>query len=85
MAEPGFAYFTPHRIGPHRGVRTAHDKLIEYFSEGDYWEYFDLTSDPLELRNRYEDPACQDRVQALKAELARLRQEYGDTESAPTS
>ena len=34
MAEPSFQYFTPHRVGPHRGVRTKRYKLIEYYSEG---------------------------------------------------
>ena len=44
MAEP-YEYFTPHRIGPHRGVRTDRYKLIEYYSEDDYWELFDLQAD----------------------------------------
>ena len=77
MAEP-FRYFTPHRVGPHRGVRTCRYKLIEYDGEGDYWELFDLEEDPNELVNRYEDPACADIVSDLKAELRRLREEYGD-------
>ena len=79
MAEPGFQYFTPHRVGPHRGVRTERYKLIQYFSEGDYWELFDLETDPDELDNRYADPACAGVVTELQAELTRLRQQYGDT------
>ncbi|MEE2657294.1 MAG: sulfatase [Candidatus Latescibacterota bacterium] len=78
MSEPGFRYFTSHRIGPHRGIRTHHDKLIEYHSEGDYWEYFDLNSDPHELVNRYDDPACAKRVAELARELSTLRLQYGD-------
>jgi len=77
MAEP-FRYFTPHRIGPHRGVRTWRHKLIEYYGEGEYWELFDLEEDPDELRNRYEDPAYQPVVTELKQELQNLRQQYGD-------
>ncbi len=50
MAEP-YCYFTPHRIGPHRGVRTGRYKLIEYYGEGDYWELFDLENDPDEMNN----------------------------------
>jgi arylsulfatase A-like enzyme len=79
MAEP-YQYFTPHRIGPHRGVRTEQYKLIEYYGEGDYWEMFDLKSDPNELKNVYCDPHYSEIVTELKRELQRLRHQYGDLE-----
>jgi arylsulfatase A-like enzyme len=79
MAEP-YRYFTPHRIGPHRGVRTERYKLIEYYSEGDYWELFDLREDPDELHNLYGDTRREALIAELKDELHRLRQMYGDTE-----
>ena len=79
MAEPGFQYFTPHRIGPHRGVRSSRYKLIEYFAEGpDVWEFFDLERDPDELINRYDDAESQHLVKKMKGELSRLRDQYGD-------
>ena len=79
MAEPGFQYFTPHRVGPHRGVRTSRYKLIEYFAEGpDVWELFDLERDPDELVNRYGDPGRQPLVTELKAELRHLQDQYDD-------
>ena len=78
MSDPAFAYFTPHRVSPHRGVRTSRYKLIEYFSEGDYWEFFDLQRDPNELNNRYSDPSVAETIAGLKKELARLRDQYGD-------
>lgn len=78
MAEP-YRYFTPHRIGPHRGVRTDRYKLIEYYGEGDYWELFDLERDPHELQNLYEDPNYAGLVAELKSELQRLRAQYADT------
>ena len=79
MAEPGFQYFTPHRIGPHRGVRSSRYKLIEYFAEGpDVWEFFDLERDPDELINRYDDAESQQLVKKMKGELSRLRDQYGD-------
>ncbi len=74
MADPSFQFFTPHRIGPHRGVRTATHKLIHYYAEGDYFELFDLTKDPNELNNIYSDTAAA----SLKKELERLRQYYRD-------
>jgi len=78
MSEPSFKYFTPHRIGPHRGVRTDRYKLIEYYAEGDYWELFDLQEDPNELRNVYDDSSNADLVAELKAELRRLQEQYQD-------
>ena len=77
MAEP-YRYFTPHRIGPHRGVRTQRYKLIDYYGEGDYWELFDLQEDPDERHNLYGNPRHGATVTALKEELGRLRQEYRD-------
>jgi arylsulfatase A-like enzyme len=79
MADPSFQYFTPHRIGPHRGVRTATHKLIHYYSEGNYWELFDLDKDPNELRNLYGQAGTEGVAGQLKAELERLRKQYGDT------
>lgn len=79
MAEP-YRYFTAHRIGPHRGVRTGRYKLIEYYSEGEYWELFDLKQDPNELKNLYGDPAYAALVADLKEDLRRLRGQYQDLE-----
>ena len=81
MAEP-YRYFTPHRIGPHRGVRTQRYKLIDYYGEGDYWELFDLQEDPDERHNLYGDPRHGATIAALKEELGRLRQEYRDGDRA---
>ncbi len=76
MADPSFQFFTPHRIGPHRGVRTRTHKLIHYYAEGDYWELFDLEKDPNELRNLYGAPGTERLTEELKGELARLREQY---------
>lgn len=76
MADPSFQFFTPHRIGPHRGVRTATHKLIQYYAEGDYWELFDLRADPNELTNLYGKPEAAAAQAELTAELARLRSHY---------
>ena len=78
LSDPSFQYFTAHRVGPHRGVRTERYKLIHYYSEGDYWELFDLQTDPNELKNLYGDPAYARLSENLKQELARLRTRYKD-------
>jgi arylsulfatase A-like enzyme len=77
MAEP-YQYFTPHRIGPHRGVRTDRYKLIEYYAEGDYWELFDLAHDPDELVNLYTAPDYAPIVATMTAKLHALRRQYAD-------
>ncbi|MEU5824774.1 sulfatase [Streptomyces sp. NPDC047803] len=80
-----------HHVQASYGVRTRTHKLIHYPGHGSgqpgardetrtpEWELFDLVTDPDELHNRYEDPAYQDLVRELTAELAALQRQYGDT------
>lgn len=78
MTDPSFQFFTPHRVSPHRGVRTERYKLIEYYRENGYWELFDLVKDPNELRNVAEDPAYANIRRDLAKELGRLRAQFRD-------
>ena len=48
-----------HNTRAHYGVRTMTHKLI-YFWKKDQWEFYDLTKDPDELHNLYNDPAQQE-------------------------
>lgn len=66
-----------HNTRAHYGVRTETEKLI-YFWKKEQWEYYDLESDPDEMRNLYGDPARQGAIQKLKSELARLKKELRD-------
>ena len=75
-------YFTAHRVGPHRGVRTDRYKLIEYYTEGDYWELFDLTDDPNELVNLYGTNRYDGITTRLKTELRGLQSLYGLSDDA---
>lgn len=79
MSDPSFQYFTPHRVSPHRGVRTERYKLIEYYAEDNYWELFDLAKDPNEERNEYGQADYAQITAELKQELSRLRELYRDT------
>ena len=45
MTDPSFQSGRP-TGRPNRGVRTDRYKLIEYYTEGNYWELFDLPRDP---------------------------------------
>ena len=71
----------------HVGIRTKKHKLIFYYGakyDGSYrtppaWELYDLTKDPAENVNVYDDPAYVDTVSDLKERLAALRTRIGDT------
>ncbi len=61
-------------------MRTAAAELIYYptWKNGPFWEYFDLTQDPREMRNLYHDPQRQKEVVALKGRLRALAGHYRD-------
>ena len=44
------------------------------------WELYDLRKDPHEMHNVHSDPAYADTVKQLKAQLAQLKQDCGDTD-----
>lgn len=67
----------PHHVQPHYGVRTARHKLIYFYQIGE-WELYDLEKDPHELTSIYDRPENAVLVRELKAELVRLRTQYGD-------
>ena len=68
-----------HNTRAHYGVRTETHKLI-YFWKKDQWEMYDLTVDPEELNNIYNDPAQAGTVAKLKNELYRLKKELQDND-----
>ena len=66
-----------HNTRAHYGVCTLTHKLI-YFWKKDQWELYDLTKDPNELKNIYSDPAQNELIEKLKAEMYRLKKELKD-------
>ncbi len=74
-----YEYPGPHSVRRHYGIRTDRYKLI-YFYEQDVnqWELYDLEEDPREMRSVYADPAYQDVVRKLKADLQAKRDQYRD-------
>jgi arylsulfatase A-like enzyme len=66
-----------HRVQAHVGVRTDRYKLISYYPV-DQWELFDLQHDPREMKSVYANPSYAGVVADLKAELERLRAQYGE-------
>jgi arylsulfatase A-like enzyme len=67
-----------HDTRAHYGIRTSTHKLIHYW-RANQWECYDLRSDPDELKNLYASPAAAPTVADLKARLARLQVDLGDT------
>ncbi len=57
-------------------VRTACDKYVRRYGEDD--EYYDLVSDPQERHNRIHDPACRERILALRERMLTWYQETCD-------
>ncbi|MCH2387905.1 MAG: DUF4976 domain-containing protein, partial [Opitutales bacterium] len=76
-----FNFFTAHRIGPHRGIRDDRYKLIEYYSDEEYWEFFDLETDPNELKNRYGDSEYKDVIDRMTKQLRETQASYLDSDT----
>jgi arylsulfatase A-like enzyme len=71
-----YEYPDPHRVRPHYGVVTDRYKLVHFYTpDVDYWELFDRSSDPHELRSVYEDPGYARVVKDLRQRLEVLRRE----------
>ena len=69
---------------PHYGVITDRFKLVHYYKpDVNDWELLDRQTDPLEVKNFYNDPAYAQTVKDLHAEVERLRKEVGETGDPP--
>lgn len=71
----------PHHVYPHFGIRTEKYKLVRFYGGIDSWELFDLTKDPHELKNIYNDQKNEKTIAALKLSLKKLIVEYKDAEA----
>lgn len=79
-----YRYYDPvHNVAPHFGVRTGRYTLARYFKTGE-WELFDRQTDPAQLHSVYAEPSEAATVATLKAELHRLRVEFGDAANEPS-
>jgi arylsulfatase A-like enzyme len=71
----------------HYGIRTRRYKLIYYYGllrmhrkPEECWELYDLSTDPREFVNQYDNPKYKDAIENLKRRLMELRRQYRDTE-----
>jgi uncharacterized sulfatase len=71
-----YEYPGVHSVKRHYGIRTERYKLIHFYNDCDEWEFYDLLSDPDELNNQMDDPACQDIISDLRKRLGKIRKRY---------
>ena len=85
-------HFAHHDNPAHYGIRTRDFKLIFFYglpldapgaekrATPPHWELYDLRNDPQEMNNLYGQPAHAETARQLKAQLAQLKQQIGDTD-----
>jgi arylsulfatase A-like enzyme len=79
-----YEYPGPHNVARHYGVVTDRYKLVRFYeSNTNYWELFDLKTDPKELTSVYGKPEYAAVQKDLETELTRLRAELKVTETDP--
>jgi len=64
----------PHNVAKHEGVRTDRYKLLHY-TDTDESELIDLTEDPHEYHNVYDDPAKAAVVEEIESQMADFRRQ----------
>lgn len=73
-----YEYPAEHQVMRHFGVRGERYKLIHFYHDKDFWELYDLETDPSELDNLYGRPGYEQVTENLKKELSRLQEKYDD-------
>ncbi|MBR2857080.1 MAG: sulfatase [Bacteroidales bacterium] len=75
-----YEYPAEHSVKRHYGIRTSDCKLIHFYNDIDQWEMYDMTADPQEMRNVYDDPAYAGKRAQMHRILEQVQQEYEDTD-----
>ena len=76
-----YEYPAEHLVKRHYGIRSADGwKLIHFYNDVNQWEMYDMTNDPHELNNLYDDPAYAAKRADMHALLEKVQLEYGDTD-----
>jgi hypothetical protein len=75
-----YEYPGSHMVKRHYGISTERYKLIHYYYDIDEWELYDIQTDPLEMKNVYNDPAYASIKSDLHTRLEQLRIKYKDSE-----
>jgi len=80
-----YEYPGDHSVKRHYGISTERYKLIHYYYDIDEWELYDLQTDPLEIKNVYNDPAYSKVRKDLHKRLEKIMKKYGDSEELAKS
>jgi arylsulfatase A-like enzyme len=80
-----YEYPGPHMVKRHYGISTERYKLVHFYYDIDEWEMFDLKTDPLELKNVYNDPAYSAERKKLHEQLDGLMKKYRDSDALARS
>lgn len=70
-----------HKVYRHFGIRSNRYKLIRFYGEKNFWELYDLKSDPSEMKNLYSNKKYQTIAADLKKQLQSLIEQYDDNEA----
>ena len=76
-----YEYPEPHHVSPHFGIRTQRYKLIRFYGPADFWELYDLQTDPHENNNVYAVKANEKIIAGLKKQLLVLIEQYKDDDA----
>jgi len=74
-----------HMVKRHYGISTGRYKLIHFYYDIDEWELFDLETDPLEMKDVYDDPSYSKIRKNLHRRLLKIMKQYGDSEELARS
>ena len=80
-----YEYPAVHSVKRHYGISTDQYKLIHFYYDIDEWELYDLKSDPMEMKNVYNDPAYESIKKELNKRLKSIMTKYGDSEELAKS
>ena len=72
-----YEYPSYHQVPRHNGIRTERYKLINFYEFGE-WEFYDLKTDPDELKNLYGNPEKKELINDVRKQLLKLQKGYED-------
>jgi arylsulfatase A-like enzyme len=75
-----YEYPSVHMVKRHYGVATDRYKLIHFYYDIDEWELYDLETDPMEMKNVYDDPSYAEIRTIMHRRLEEIRDYYGDSD-----
>ena len=80
-----YEYPGSHMVKRHYGISNERYKLIHYYYDIDEWELFDLLTDPMEMKNVYDNPSYTSVKAELHKKLSELMAKYNDSEEKARS